>query len=173
MRVDGGGPGQLSIAERTGGGRPAPSPAEPRSAPGAGRTSTVRSCTGGRKLRAAASTHQRRERTTMVPADSGAKRERQAGKERWKGDGWGGPGLLPIAERTGGGRPAPSPAEPRSAPGAGRASTGRSCTGGHKLRAAASTYQRWERTAMVPADSGAERERQAGRQRDIRSFRAR
>jgi len=51
--------------------------------------------------------------------------ERRITGRRWNARGGGGRGLLSKPERHGGGRPAPSPAEPRSAPGAGRAPTSR------------------------------------------------
>ena len=66
-------------------------------------------------------------------------------------------GRLPIQERHGGGRPAPSPAEPRSAPGAGRTATGRTCTGGMKLARSASLLQyptRWFRPLAERSGSG-------------------
>ena len=49
--------------------------------------------------------------------------------------------------------------------GRGAGGDGPDLTGGQKLRAAASTYQPGEQTAMFPAESEAERERKAGGQR--------
>ena len=53
LRYQRGWAGQLPIQKRHGVGRPAPSPAEPRSAPGAGRTATGRNWRVGRNLREA------------------------------------------------------------------------------------------------------------------------